>query len=65
MPYYSAVERGVQNLTLLSLARLARSLDIPPSVLLKEAEDLDLAQARLEPPRPPRRGRPRGAIRRR
>lgn len=64
VPYYGAVERGVQNLTLLNLARLARGLGVMPSVLLKQAEDLDLARAIQEPPRPPRRGRPKGSSRR-
>lgn len=63
-PYYGAIERGQQNLTLLSLARLAHCLETTPSALLKQAEELDLAQARLESPRPPRRGRPKGSSRR-
>ncbi len=62
--YYGAVERGSQNLTLLNLARLAQSLQMSPSSLMKEAEELDLVQAERIPPCPPRRGRPKGSTRR-
>lgn len=58
--YYSAIERGTQNLSILNLERIARALDKPVSQLLREAEKLDLDRALREPPRPPRRGRPPG-----
>lgn len=62
--YYGAIERGAQNLTLLNLARLAGGLDKSISELMRDAERLDLARAIKEPPRPPRRGRPKGSTRR-
>lgn len=63
-PYYGAVERGTQNLTLLSLARLAAGIGKTLSELFDEVERLDLDHALQLPPRPPRRGRPRGSTRR-
>lgn len=62
--YYGAIERGSQNLTLLNLARLADGIGLPLSTLFREVESLDLERALAEPPRPPRRGRPRGSTRR-
>ena len=53
--YYSAIERGTQNLSILNLARIADALDVPLSRLLRAAEALDLDRAIKEPARPPRR----------
>lgn len=58
--YYSAIERGTQNLSILNLARLAAALDKPLSKLLRDAETLDLERALKQPPQPPCRGRPPG-----
>lgn len=63
--YYGKIERGDHNLTLWNLLRISKGLEIPPSKLLRDAERLDLQRALKEAPRPPRRGRPRGSIRRR
>jgi transcriptional regulator with XRE-family HTH domain len=57
--YYSAIERGTQNLSILNLARLARALDVPLSQFFREAEKLDLDAAKRQP-RPIRSGRPPG-----
>ncbi|MHB8742714.1 MAG: helix-turn-helix domain-containing protein [Sulfuricaulis sp.] len=58
--YYSAIERGTQNLSILNLGRIADALDVPLSRLLRAAEVLDLDRAIKEPAQPPRRGRPPG-----
>lgn len=36
--YLSKVERGIQNLTVVSLARIAAGLELRPSELLRRAE---------------------------
>lgn len=59
--YYSAIERGTQNLSLLNLLRLADALGKSLSQLLREVERLDLERAVKQPPRPPSKGRPPGA----
>jgi transcriptional regulator with XRE-family HTH domain len=58
--YYSAIERGTQNLSILNLARIAKALDKPVSKLLRDAETLDLERALKRPAQPPSRGRPPG-----
>jgi transcriptional regulator with XRE-family HTH domain len=58
--YYSAIERGTQNLTILNLARIAKALDQPLSRLLSAAERLNLEAALKQPAKPPHRGRPLG-----
>jgi|SRR5882724_7301043 len=58
--YYSAIERGTQNLSILNLGRIAAALDKPISKLFSEAERLDLERALKQSPQPPRRGRPPG-----
>lgn len=58
--YYSAIERGTQNLSILNLARIANALDKPISKLLSDAEKLDLERALKLPTQPPSRGRPPG-----
>jgi transcriptional regulator with XRE-family HTH domain len=58
--YYSAIERGTQNLSILNLERIAAALGKPLSKLLGEAERLDLERALKIPPNPPSRGRPLG-----
>jgi transcriptional regulator with XRE-family HTH domain len=58
--YYSAIERGTQNLSILNLARIARALDVPLSRFLREAEAIDLEAAARRAARPIRRGRPPG-----
>ena len=58
--YYSAIERGTQNLSILNLARIARALDLSLSKFLREAEALDLDIAAREVAKPLRRGRPPG-----
>jgi transcriptional regulator with XRE-family HTH domain len=58
--YYSAIERGTQNLSILNLARIAVALDKPLSQLLRAAEKLDLERALKQSPQPPSRGRPPG-----
>jgi len=62
--YYGLIERGHHNLTLWNLYRIAEGLDVPAAQLLREADQLDLAKALKQPPRPPRRGRPPGSGRR-
>jgi transcriptional regulator with XRE-family HTH domain len=58
--YYSNIERGVQNFSLGYLLKVALVLDVPISVLFREAETLDWPNAVREPHSPPRVGRPRG-----
>ncbi len=58
--YYSAIERGTQNLSILNLARVAAAFDVSLSQLLRAAEKLDLPKALKAPSRPPSRGRPPG-----
>ncbi|HEY0231007.1 MAG TPA: helix-turn-helix transcriptional regulator [Dokdonella sp.] len=58
--YYGNIERSKQNPTLWNLQRIASGLHVALSVLLAEAEALDLDRAVREPPMPPRRGRPPG-----
>ena len=58
--YYGGIERGGKNLTLLNLVRLADGMGKPLSVLIREAEKLDLERAIKQPVNPPRRGRPPG-----
>lgn len=36
--YYSSIERGARNVTLMTLRRISAGLDIPLHVLLKESE---------------------------
>jgi len=58
--YYSAIERGTQNLSILNVARIARALDLSLSRLLREAEAIDLEVASRQASKPLRRGRPPG-----
>lgn len=58
--YYGAVERGQRNMTLWNLFRIAEGLGLTAAQLLRESDQLDLAKASKQPPRPPRRGRPPG-----
>jgi len=58
--YYSAIERGTQNLSILNVARLARALGVALSRLLREAEGVDLSSAKRTSIQPIRRGRPPG-----
>jgi len=59
-PYYGAIERGKQNLTLLNMLRIADGLKRPLSQLLREAEKMSIDVALAQETRPPRRGRPPG-----
>jgi transcriptional regulator with XRE-family HTH domain len=38
--YYSGVERGVRNVALANIAKIAAALGVPPSELLARAETL-------------------------
>ena len=58
--YYSAIERGTQNLSILNLSRIARALNVPLSRFLREAEAIDLEAAKKQSLQPLRRGRPAG-----
>lgn len=59
--HYGAIERGRQNLTLLNLLRISQALGQPVSILIGEAERLDIDTAAKQVANPPRRGRPRGS----
>lgn len=58
--YYGKIERGLQNITLGNLQRVADGLRVAVSSLIKDAEGLDWDKALLTPHRPPRVGRPKG-----
>lgn len=45
--YLSRAERGLQNLSLLTLGRIAAALEVPPAVFF---EDVSLVGAKLEGP---------------
>ena len=59
-PYYGKIERGLQNITLWNMQRVASGLNVMLSGLLREAELLDLSRALRLPHSPPRMGRPKG-----
>lgn len=58
--HYGNIERGVQNVSMEYLLKISLALNIPLSGLFAQAETLDLPTAVLEPPSPPRIGRPPG-----
>lgn len=49
--YYSGVERGVRNVSLTNIAKIAEALGVPASELLVRAEAI---QHRYDPPSQPR-----------
>jgi transcriptional regulator with XRE-family HTH domain len=47
--YMGGIERGERNLTLKSLERLARRIDIDPMALLQPVDEAELARGRRPP----------------